>query len=136
VARRCRVDRGGTHRRVPGERPLIVVDTYPGTDLAGLIEAMGAALPGFRAIDVEAAAAKPIADIDAIIARNLTDDRVFGVLSHHELPEFYEEAKLAALRAEVAASDAPTVLVGWGSALVPVTDAVLVLADMARWEIQ
>ena len=42
-------------------------------------------------VDVESAAARPAAEIDALIARNLTDDRIFGVLSHHRLDEFYDQ---------------------------------------------
>ena len=50
-------------------------------------------------MDVEAAAARPIEEIDALLARNLTDDRVFGVLSHHRLGELYDQEKLAAIAA-------------------------------------
>lgn len=119
-----------------GTQPVIVVDTYPGTELPDLIAAIRAALPDYSVIDVEAEAAKSIDDIDALIGRNLTDDRVFGVMSHHTLIEFYDVDKLAALAQQVSQSGAPTVLVGWGSTLVPVDHSVIVLADMARWEIQ
>lgn len=116
--------------------PVIVVDTYPGVDLPALQASIEAALPHFTVIDVEAAAAKPIAGIDALIERNLTDDRVFGVLSHHTLDEFYDEEYLADVAVRVRESAEPTVLVGWGAALVPLEPSALVLADLARWEIQ
>src|SRR5205085_5473697 len=67
--------------------PLIIIDAYPGVDLAALTTAARRHLPGYRVVDVEAAAARPIEEIDALLARNLTDDRVFGVLSHHRLDE-------------------------------------------------
>ena len=104
-------------------------------------------------MDVEAAAARPIEEIDALLARNLTDDRVFGVLSHHRLGELYDQAELAAIAALIRDVPAPTVVLGWGAAQLlldhatgAVSDdsaegsavpmAVVVLADLARWELQ
>ena len=114
----------------------IVVDTYPGVELKELISFIAESLSGHRVINVETAAARPMEEIDALIAANLTDDRVFGVLSHHVLADFYDCERLAALAAEVMESREPVVLVGWGAALVPLPERTLVLADMARWELQ
>jgi len=116
--------------------PIIVVDTYPGVDLPALEAAIRAALPSFQVIDVEDAAALPIQVIDDLIAANLTDDRVFGVMSHHTLDQFYDAERLASLADRVLEGSVPTVLIGWGAALVPIAHATIVLADMARWEIQ
>ena len=116
--------------------PIIAVDTYPGVDLAELERAITAALPDFDVINVEDAAALPIREIDALLAANLTDDRVFGVMSHHTLDAFYDRERLASLADRVLESATPTVLVGWGATLVPVAHSTIVLADMARWEIQ
>jgi len=116
--------------------PIIVVDTYPGVDLPALEAAIRAALPTFQVIDVEDAAALPIQVIDDLIAANLTDDRVFGVMSHHTLDQFYDAERLTSLADRVLEGSVPTVLIGWGAALVPIAHATIVLADMARWEIQ
>lgn len=115
--------------------PVIAIDCYPGVDVPGLIAELQGALPDYTVIDMEEAA-KPAEQLEAMIARNLTDDRVFGVMSHFTLDEFYVTAELEALGAAVAASHRPTILVGWGAALVPVPERTLVLADLARWEIQ
>ena len=48
--------------------PLVVVDTYPGVDLAELTAVIRAALPHYVVINVEDAAAKPIREIDRLIA--------------------------------------------------------------------
>jgi mannose-6-phosphate isomerase len=117
-----------------GPAPLILVDVYPGADTAAITLAIRAALPGCRVVDVEQAA-KPIGEIDRMIAPNLTDDRVLGVMSDHTLDEFYESAKLAHLARGLAARTVPTVAVGWGAALLNGADAV-VIVDMARWELQ
>ena len=116
--------------------PLVVVDTYPGVDLVELAAVIRAALPHYVVIDVQDAAAKPIEEIDALIAANLTDDRVFGVISHHDLRQFYDANRLAGLADRVRAANTPTVLIGWGAALVPIPRSTLMLADLARWEIQ
>ncbi|GAA1441680.1 class I mannose-6-phosphate isomerase [Leifsonia poae] len=123
-------------RRAAGSRaPVVAVDCYPGVDVAAVVAELSEALPAYAVIDMEGAA-KPIEQIDALIGRSLTDDRVFGVMSHFTLDEFYVEAELDALATAVADSGTPTILVGWGAALVPVATDVLVLADLARWEIQ
>lgn len=114
----------------------IVVDTYPGVRIDELQAFLAEALPGYPVLNVEDYAALPTAEIDRLIEPNLTDDRVFGVLSHFTLADFYDAQKLAELGAEVSSSDTPVVLVGWGAALVPVVNRTLVLADMARWELQ
>lgn len=119
-----------------GRSPLVVIDCYPGVELAELLDELRRNLPEYEVVDVEAEAALPNAVVEAIIERNLTDDRVFGVMSHFALAEFYDAAKLEALAQKVVASDAPTILVGWGAALVPAQADVTVLADLARWEIQ
>ncbi|SIO29562.1 class I mannose-6-phosphate isomerase [Agromyces cerinus] len=117
--------------------PLIAVDVYPGADVAAIAAGIAAALPHAEVIDVEAAAAAAPEVIDALIGRNLTDDRVFGVMSHFTVDEFYDADKLGELRARVADRRSAVVLVGWGADLAACRGAdALVLVDMARWEIQ
>jgi mannose-6-phosphate isomerase class I len=123
-------------RAAAGDRgPIVAVDCYPGVDVASVVAELSNALPEYAVIDMEGAA-KPIEQIDSLIGRALTDDRVFGVMSHFTLDEFYVEAELDALAEAVVETGRPTILVGWGAALVPVEADVFVLADLARWEIQ
>lgn len=119
-----------------GPRPVVVVDAYPGVRLDDLLRCLDAAFDGYDVIDAEEAAARPAAEIETAIADNLTDDRVFGVMSHATLQLFYDEGKVAALAERVAGRSRGTVLVGWGAARVVENPDVLVLADLARWEIQ
>lgn len=116
--------------------PVIVVDTYPGVDLPELAATLARAWPDYDVVDVEEAAARPLAEIDGLLAHNVTDDRVFGVISHHVLRDFYDAARLEAVASDVRTSGRPTVLLGWGASLVPVGPHCTVLADLARWEIQ
>ncbi|MEJ1191987.1 class I mannose-6-phosphate isomerase [Pseudarthrobacter sp. CCNWLW207] len=123
-------------QEIAGDGRPVVVDAYPGVKLDELVAFIGEALPEHRIMNVEDLAARPITEIDSLIAANLTDDRVFGVMSHHTLADFYDAERLADLGRQVASSDVPVVLVGWGAALVPLPERTLVLADMARWELQ
>ena len=116
--------------------PTIAIDAYPGVDLARLKATLAVALPDFDCIDVEAEAALDLPALDALFARNLTDDRVFGVLSHHQPEELFDPGRLDALRRRAADRARPTVLVGFGAALAAPDADVTVLADMPRWEIQ
>ncbi|MFB9660487.1 class I mannose-6-phosphate isomerase [Glycomyces mayteni] len=125
--------------RAAGRAPLLVVDAYPGADLPRIKDAVAEALPDWAVVDVEDAAALPVELIDARIADNLTDDRVFGVLSHAGVDAFYDAERLDKLAVEADGADHPVVLVGWGADLVARRTGApyaLVLADMARWEIQ
>ncbi|MCA0250693.1 MAG: class I mannose-6-phosphate isomerase [Actinobacteria bacterium] len=120
---------------IAGSR-VTVIDCYPGVDVTAVIDRVRLGSPQARVLDIEDEAALPIAQIDAMIAGNLTDDRVFGVMSHLELADFYDAAELDRVAAQVEAADGPVVLVGWGAALVPVPADLVVLADLPRWEIQ
>lgn len=66
---------------------------------------------------------------------NITDDRVFGVMSHHRLADFFEPQLEEALRGAIARARGLVLVFGVGAARLCKPD-ILVYADMARWEIQ
>jgi mannose-6-phosphate isomerase class I len=119
----------------PGPRTM-AVDTYPGSDLDGLRRELAAAAPDALVIDVEDAAALPTAEIEDRIAANLTDDRVFGVLGHQVLSDLYDQERLEHVAERVRSAGGAVVVIGWGATLVPTQFDTVVLADLARWEIQ
>jgi len=118
------------------DQPIVVIDCYPGVNVSELIDAVSEEFTGWQIIDVEARAARSDVDRNALIARSLTSDRVFGIITHFDVKDFYNSEELLAISDQVRTSAAPTLLVGWGAALIELVDAVVVLADMARWEIQ
>ncbi|GGR26729.1 class I mannose-6-phosphate isomerase [Deinococcus ruber] len=115
--------------------PTLVIDTYPGTDLTELHRAAAESLPGYDLVNAEDAALSS-GELEHVLERFLTPDRVFGVMSPHTLHELYDPAKLAALRTRVADAARPTLVYGWGAALVVDAPTLLVVADLARWELQ
>ncbi|HAT7493645.1 TPA: mannose-6-phosphate isomerase [Raoultella ornithinolytica] len=122
-------------RASTSSRTVLVVDCYPGVRLDELEQRLLPSLNATRVLNVESARRDQQALHD-LLARNLTDDRVFGVLSCHHLEEFFNADKLQQLRQQVdAVTEGLIVIYGPGAALVHPGD-VLVYADMPRWEIQ
>lgn len=70
------------------------------------------------------------------LARNITDDRVFDVLSVHKINEFYDELKIEALKKQIDEIKQGLIIVyGIGASLIAKGD-ILIYGDLARWEIQ
>jgi mannose-6-phosphate isomerase class I len=118
------------------DRPIVAIDAYPGVDTDELRRILRSEFPEAALHDVEVRAALPEDEFDKLIEHNLTEDRVFGVMSHHVLADFYDPDRLQALADEIEASDAPAIVFGWGATIVPTVFSTVVLADLARWEIQ
>ena len=117
------------------KRTVLVIDCYPGVRLAELETKLLSTLDASLIINAEQMR-RDEDDLHQMLARNLTDDRVFGVLSCHQLSEFIDTAKLNAMREQVARCQQGVIVIfGPGAALVHPGD-VLVYADLARWEIQ
>jgi mannose-6-phosphate isomerase class I len=120
----------------PRARCVLVVECYPGVDEAQVRAELSARLAPALVPDPREALLPPDR-IDALVAPFLGgDDPVFGFLSNLTLPQFFDPAKVARLRAQVAALPAGLVLVvGCGARLIADGD-VFVYADLARWEAQ
>ncbi|MBQ1444683.1 MAG: class I mannose-6-phosphate isomerase [Renibacterium sp.] len=117
-------------------QPLLLIDSYPGVEMAELRSWTAVQLPDYEIVDIESSAARSESELADLFAPFLTDDRVFGVMSHFSLESLYLAPELALLGAGIAARSKPTVVLGWGAALCAEASAVLVLADLPRWEIQ
>ncbi|MDX6021517.1 class I mannose-6-phosphate isomerase [Scandinavium sp. V105_16] len=115
-------------------KTVLVIDCYPGVRLNELEQALRTQFADSCLINSEAARKNEEA-LHRLLARNLTDDRVFGVLSCHQLAEFFDPQTLAALRQQVKDASGLVIVYGPGAALVHDGD-VLVYADLPRWEIQ
>lgn len=116
-------------------KTVLVIDCYPGVQLDELHSQLIAQLNPDLVINAESARLSE-QHLHDLLAYNLTDDRVFGVLSCHELTEFFCPEKLAIAQQEVAdVENGLVVIYGPGAALIHQGD-VLVYADLARWEIQ
>ena len=128
----CRV----LQERMTGStRFVLLVDSYPGVNDPELLGELKARLRPDLVIET-LALKKSEPDLLALIGRNLTDDRIFGVLSDCKLESFFDLGKLSTARRQVESASSGLVLVyGVGASLVAPGN-LLVYADMARWEIQ
>ncbi|QNE39418.1 mannose-6-phosphate isomerase [Hymenobacter sp. NBH84] len=119
------------------DQPLVLaVECYPGTDLKQLQQELVQALQPAQCLVADDFYRSP-ADIDAMVAGPLTDDPVFGRLNGLTVTDFFDPSKLQAAQAALAsAAGQLVVIVGTGATLVCPTPAIVVYADLARWEIQ
>jgi hypothetical protein len=113
----------------------ISIECYPGISEEEIAEAMVKSLPEVRLLRTRIALRTPV-EIEALIARDLTDDPVFGRISGVRIPEFFDRKCLDSIRREAAASPKPTIVLGTGAGLASPDNYLLIYADLARWEIQ
>ncbi len=127
-------DQIGAELRRGGENRIVCVDCYHGVWEEETLAALTAQLrPDHVFLAGDAALDKR--RVQEMLAYNVTDDRVFGILSHHRIGQFFVPEQVERLRREIAGAQGLRLVFGVGAALLCQPD-VLVYADMARWEIQ
>jgi len=119
-----------------GDRLILAVECYTGVldeeIRGGLRAGFGAALW----IDTREAFL-PAADIDRLVAPDLgANDPVFGFLTRLTLEDFFSNEKIKLLRGMINSVYGPVVVIGPGASFIAPQDALLVYADLARWEAQ
>lgn len=114
--------------------PVLAVDFYTGVYEEEVINELHRLSPALF-IDTRDLM-KPESEIKAMTARFMTDDVLFGYVTNITLNDYFDQDKLKKAREEVIATKGKVVVVGSGAAMVVPAEAVLVYADMARWEIQ
>ena len=121
---------------------VIAVECYPGILERELLTALRREIDPSLVIE-SADAMLPEGELEKLLERDITSDPVFGRLTHRQPEELFDEDALAALKQKMRAavksaspSSGPVLVFGFGATLVAPEDAMLVYADMARWEIQ
>ncbi|WP_338556009.1 class I mannose-6-phosphate isomerase [Erwinia sp. E_sp_B04_7] len=114
---------------------VVTVECYHGVALDEVRNLLTAALNPALVLAADDARLEQSA-IDSMLARFITDDRVFGYLAPHKLDDFFSPQKIRALREKIASAEQGIVVVmGTGASLIHQGDISL-YADMPRWEIQ
>jgi hypothetical protein len=115
---------------------VIVVDCYPGVDVGEVKSALARIDSSLTSFDPSVALRSPD-DMENMVKRFLTSDRVFGYMAPFVMSEFFDAGRLAALREQIreSALRGPVAIIGVGAAMIVPGD-VLVIADMPRWELQ
>ncbi len=114
----------------PAHATILAVDCYGGVYEDDIEEHLG---NSFRNIIRMRELMKPEAEVRAMTERFMTDDVLFGYLSPLKLEDFFCADTLKNARERVGEG---TLIIGPGASLLAGEKAVLVYADMARWEIQ
>ncbi|WP_332236900.1 class I mannose-6-phosphate isomerase [Sporolactobacillus sp. KGMB 08714] len=115
------------------EDVTIAVEEYPGVDNEEIERELITKLNPDRAIFADDLAADG-EQMSERVKDTLTDDRVFGILSHYRLEQFFPD--LSRLQQSFNQPSGLTIIYGTGaSVLVPDPD-LLIYCDLARWEIQ
>ncbi len=119
---------------VNGKRTL-ALECYPGVNLHEIEELLLSKLKGVRLIKAD----DYVYDAETItnkIAANLTDDRVFGLMSHATLDEFFPNYEIRQIKKEIAEESRNIVVYGTGATILLPNPDILCYADLTRWEIQ
>lgn len=114
------------------EGPL-AVDCYTGADEDEIISGLTGA---FSRVVCTGAWMKAEEEVRAMTERFMTGDVLFGFVSPLRIEDFFDAEKLEAARKELQSAGPETLVVGPGASLALPSGAMLVYADMARWEIQ
>lgn len=110
---------------------IIAFEFYPGVDVDEVKRNLIDKLNVSKIINIEDYSLS-MDTINQMIQRNLTNDRVFGLMSHFIIEDFYNLDKVAELNNSL--DNQKTLIYGFGASMVK--HDVLVYFDMARWEIQ
>lgn len=121
-------------RSKPGSNGVICIECYPGVFEDEIEQALRRCFSGSEIFRTRECLKRP-STIDRMLARDLSEDPVFGRLSGLELIDFFDQKKLSDFRRAVEGADSAVVL-GTGALLGIENPSLLVYADLARWEIQ
>lgn len=111
---------------------VIAIETYPGVNAekAGSIAKEFASKLNADLINIEDFA-KSEQEINSMLKDFLTYDRVFGVMSHFNIEDFYQMDRIKKLKNSLPKK---VVVYGFGSSLV--SDKNVVYCELTRWEMQ
>lgn len=124
------------HAGLGAGRVVVVIDCYHGILDDEVEQAFREGLT-YKAFFRSTDAFKNEQEIAEMIYPNVTDDRIFGVMTKLQLEDFFDPAQQSALKKKIEAiSDGVIVVYGEGAALLASDWDNLVYLDMARWEIQ
>lgn len=122
------------------DKCIVAIDAYQGVDLEPMVNSLltyrNQYTENTMTIINMGKALKKSEEIDDYFKRNITEDRIFGVLSSHKLIEFFDKNALKQIEDEIESiSEGIVIVFGIGAAFVGKYD-LLLYADMPRWEIQ
>lgn len=116
------------------DKLVVAFECYPGVDYQELKSDLFPLLAPEQLLFVDDYSFSA-AEVQERIKDCLTEDRVFGVLSHYTIEQFFRPEKIAEAQQALAEVSGITIVYGTGTTVVCQPD-ILIYADLARWEIQ
>lgn len=122
------------NKQIKKQKTIIAIESYIGVENEEIKKELVEALnPDFVVFSDDLALKGD--DITKKIDQDLTDDRVFGVMSHWTLDYCFDLNTLEMIRKQIEETDGLIIIYGTGAVLVAEAD-ILIYADLARWECQ
>ena len=116
------------------EKVIVTIETYPGVRKEEVLGAFQGLKPVWVVDTDDVTYAND--QVFQMIQHHLTDDRVFGVMSHFTIDDFIDQVALKEVENKINAIQAGVIMIyGVGASRVAKSD-LLIYADLARWEIQ
>lgn len=116
------------------KKVILAIDCYPGVRVEELKKGLIEKIPASLVIYSDEEAFYDDACINEKIKDCMTDDRVFGIMTHFKLKLFLDDVKTEKIRQKIRDTAGIIVIYGVGASLVFEPD-LYVYADLARWEI-
>ncbi|HTE91545.1 MAG TPA: hypothetical protein VK639_21525, partial [Terriglobales bacterium] len=113
----------------------LAIECYPGVFEDEISAAFSEALMPVEVVRVRDSYKSP-RDIEAMTARELTEDPVFGRMNGFVIKDFLDPVRTESLRQQLRNPDGVTVVIGTGTSLIEPNPDILIYADLPRWEIQ
>jgi mannose-6-phosphate isomerase class I len=138
-AQRCAAGWAAIGERLTQEvrsgRFVLCIECYPGC-LEDQIEAeLVKSLAPQLVVRTRDSFRSPVA-LEAMTARDLSDDPVFAFMNNYEIAEFFDPQKMEEAKRRIRQAVVLTLVIGTGASLLAESWDLLVYCDMARWEIQ
>lgn len=108
----------------------VFVDFYTGVYEKEVVEALS---EGFDNVILTSTLMKSEDDVRKMTYPFITDDVLFGYMTNLRIMDFFSEQSLELAKTQITAD---TLIIGTGATLLAEDGALVVYADMARWEIQ
>lgn len=112
----------------------IAIECYPGVNLEELEQHLFSQLPNVCCVKADDYA-YDAETITKMIETNLTEDRVFGIMSHSVLEDYFPQYEINQWRHKTAKIE-KILVYGIGATILLPDPDVLCYADLTRWEIQ
>ena len=109
---------GAQLRKAIADKPdaVVCVDCYHGVWESDVLSALTEQLNPSR-VFCAAQVTLPKEQVNAMLKDHLTDDRVFGIMAHYRIEQFFDMERVAALRQEIALAHGVRLVFGVGAAL-------------------